>query len=111
MPPDTNGLIPTAAVRTPDGDQSALPVPEPASLSLLIVLLGSVTVYVHRPHRSTRRNSVSFTTRINRKDLGEPPMQHSAPGQFCASMEPGVGAEPNPDALCEMTLEQAVFTV
>ena len=48
--------------------------------------------------------------RFYRKDLGEPPMRHSAPGQFCASMKPGVGAEPNLDTLREMTLEQAVVS-
>jgi o-succinylbenzoate synthase len=47
--------------------------------------------------------------RFYREDLGEPAMQHSAPGQFCASMKPGVGVEPNPKALRGMTLEQAIL--
>ena len=49
--------------------------------------------------------------RFYREDLSEPAMRHSAPGQFCASMKPGVGAEPNPDALQRMTLEKAVLTM
>ena len=48
--------------------------------------------------------------RFYREELGQPAMRYSAPGQFCASMEPGVGAQPNPDALEKMTLERAVFT-
>jgi O-succinylbenzoate synthase len=48
--------------------------------------------------------------RFYREDLGEPAMQHSAPGQFCPSTKPGVGVEPDPGALRRMTLEQAVFT-
>ena len=49
------------------------------------------------------------TDRFYREDLGEPAMQHSAPGQFCPSMKPGVGVEPNPKALQRMTLEHAVL--
>ena len=49
------------------------------------------------------------TDRFYHEDLGEPPMRHSAPGQFCASMKPGAGAEPSPHALKRMTLENAVL--
>jgi O-succinylbenzoate synthase len=48
--------------------------------------------------------------RFYRQDLGEPAMQHSAPGQFHAGTKPGVGAEPNPTALQRMTMKYAVFT-
>lgn len=48
--------------------------------------------------------------RFYHEDLGEPPMRHSAPGQFCASMKPGIGTEPNANALRQTTLERAVFT-
>jgi o-succinylbenzoate synthase len=47
--------------------------------------------------------------RFYREDLGEPAMEHSAPGQFCASLKPGVGVEPNPSALKRMTLEHVVL--
>ncbi len=47
--------------------------------------------------------------RFYRENLGEPALQYSAPCHFCASMKPGVGVEPNPNALKRMTLEQAVF--
>jgi o-succinylbenzoate synthase len=47
--------------------------------------------------------------RFYERDLSEPAMQHSAPGRFRAGMKPGVGAEPNPDALRRMTLERAIF--
>ncbi len=48
--------------------------------------------------------------RFYREDLGEPAMEHSAPGQFCASGKPGAGAEPNFNVLQRLTLEQAIFT-
>jgi O-succinylbenzoate synthase len=49
------------------------------------------------------------TTRFYKQDLADPPMEHSAPGLFRASAKPGVGAEPNPEPLARMTLQQAEF--
>ena len=47
--------------------------------------------------------------RFYKKDLSAPPMKHSAPSLFRASMNPGVGAEPDPDALTECALERVVL--
>ena len=47
------------------------------------------------------------TDRFYKEDLADPPMQHSAPGQFQVSTCPGVGAEPNSSRLDRMTLERA----
>ena len=49
--------------------------------------------------------------RFFREDLSEPAMQFSAPCHFDAGMKPGVGVEPNPNALKRMTLEQVILKV
>lgn len=49
------------------------------------------------------------STRFFAQDLGEPPLAHSAPGQFRARDEPGIGCAPNPDLLERYTVERAVF--
>ena len=48
------------------------------------------------------------SSRFYREDLGEPPMEHSAPGQFCVSIRPGAASEPNLKALQRMTIETFV---
>jgi O-succinylbenzoate synthase len=49
------------------------------------------------------------TSRFYKEDLARPPMTHSAPGQFEPSTEPGIGAEPDPDALERLALERVVL--
>ena len=44
--------------------------------------------------------------RFYKKDLATPPMKHSAPSQFRASDKPGIGAEPDPEALEQCVLER-----
>jgi len=46
--------------------------------------------------------------RFYKRDLGSPPMVHSATSQFRASDSPGVGVEPDPEVLREYTLESVV---
>jgi len=47
--------------------------------------------------------------RFYKKDLASPPMKHSAPSQFTASMSPGIGTEPEPSAVGEFKLDHAVL--
>ncbi len=47
--------------------------------------------------------------RFYKKDLSTPPMIHSAPSQFTATMKPGIGAEPDPDELVKNTVEHVVL--
>ncbi|MDP6438555.1 MAG: o-succinylbenzoate synthase [Candidatus Brocadiia bacterium] len=49
------------------------------------------------------------TDRFYKRDLGTPPMVHSAPSQFRASEEPGIGARPDPKALAAFTLDHAIL--
>lgn len=49
--------------------------------------------------------------RFYKKDLSVPAMVHSAPSQFRASMNPGIGAEPDPDALEEYVEERVVLRI
>ncbi|MFH1008967.1 MAG: o-succinylbenzoate synthase [Candidatus Latescibacterota bacterium] len=51
------------------------------------------------------------SARFYRKDLSVPEMIHSAPSEFCASPNSGVGAEPDPDALAQCTLEHSALAV
>lgn len=50
------------------------------------------------------------TERFFQRDLGTPPMKHSGPSQFEAADRPGVGAEPDADAMAEYTLERITLT-
>ena len=49
------------------------------------------------------------TTRFYKTDLAAPPMEHSAPSQFTATDQPGIGVEPVPEMLDEFTLERAIL--
>lgn len=51
------------------------------------------------------------SARFYRQDVGMPPMQHSAPSQFEAAAAPGVGAQPDPEALDRCAIERAVLRV
>jgi O-succinylbenzoate synthase len=44
------------------------------------------------------------------KDLGEPPMVLSGPSQVTAAMLPGIGVEPNPARLEQLTVERAMLS-
>lgn len=45
------------------------------------------------------------------RDLAVPPMQHSAPSQFKASMIPGIGVEPDTEMLIECARDRIVLSV
>lgn len=47
------------------------------------------------------------SSRFYHEDLASPPMKHSAPAEFRASIKPGIGAEPNPDALERLAIDHA----
>ncbi len=49
------------------------------------------------------------TSRFYKTDLAAPPMKHSAPSQFTASDQPGIGVEPVRDIIDTFTLEQATL--
>ncbi len=49
------------------------------------------------------------TSRFYKQDLGTPSIEHSAPSQFEASGESGIGVMPNEQLLEEMAIEQAVL--
>ena len=48
--------------------------------------------------------------RFYKKDLSTP-MKHSAPSQFQATMSPGIGVQPHPDALREFALDRVVLNI
>jgi o-succinylbenzoate synthase len=48
------------------------------------------------------------TSRFYVQDLGTPPIEHSAPSEFEASEEPGIGVCPNEQLLEELAIEQTV---
>jgi o-succinylbenzoate synthase len=51
------------------------------------------------------------TSRFYVEDLGQPAIEHSEPGKFCASDQSGIGVIPNPLQLEKMGLEQAILSL
>jgi o-succinylbenzoate synthase len=49
------------------------------------------------------------TSRFYKQDLGTPSIQHSAPSQFKASYNSGIGVYPNEQLLKKLTIEKTVF--
>jgi O-succinylbenzoate synthase len=49
------------------------------------------------------------TSRFYERDLATPPMAHSAPSQFTASEQPGIGVEPGAEMRDEFTVERAAL--
>jgi o-succinylbenzoate synthase len=49
------------------------------------------------------------TSRFYEKDIADPPMILSSPGEFYARMEPGIGAEPDPKKFEKSIIERECF--
>ncbi len=49
------------------------------------------------------------TSRFYRQDLGEPEIALSGPSQLCAADAPGIGCEPHPERLSQLTVQKAVI--
>jgi len=49
------------------------------------------------------------TERFYVKDLAEPPMRHSGPGEFCANSGPGIGAKPDPEELERLAVDRVAL--